>query len=92
MNKKPSQSIALLRTLSALALAVAAIPTLSAVTRAETIEAFTEPYQRIAVPATEIGMIESLTVEEETSLPQSRCLASWTMRCCDPPCELRRQP
>lgn len=64
MNMKPSQSIALLRKLSALALAIVAIPMLSAVTRAETIEAFTEPYQRIAVPATEIGMIESLTVEE----------------------------
>ena len=31
---------------------------------AETLEAFTEPYQQIAVPAAEIGVIESLLIKE----------------------------
>ncbi len=64
MKTNSSISTALLRSLLVATLAVITVPILSSDAYAETIEAFTEPYQRIAVPASEIGVIESLLVEE----------------------------
>ncbi len=77
MRTNPSHSIALLKDLlrSLLAaLAVFAVPTMSEETYAETIEAFTEPYQRIAIPASEIGVIQSLFVEEGDIVTEQQLL------------------
>lgn len=73
MKTNHSQSIALLRTWF-LGTLVLAISTSSSVACAQTIEAFTEPYQRIAVPASEIGVIESLLVEEGDVVTEKQLL------------------
>ena len=41
---------------------------------AETLEAFTEPYQQIAVPAAEIGVIESLLIKEGDAVAEKQLL------------------
>ncbi len=45
-----------------------------ATSRAELVEAFTEPYRRIAVPAAEVGVIESLPVQEGDTVVASQLL------------------
>ena len=47
----------------------------SAVCLAETIEAFTEPYLRIAVPSPENGVIETLMVKEGDTVSQKQMVA-----------------
>lgn len=43
--------------------------------RSEDVEAFTEPYQRIAVPAPEIGVIADILVQEGDQVSQKQVLA-----------------
>lgn len=44
-------------------------------TRGEEIEAFTEPYKRVAVPAAEIGVISEILVSEGDEISESQLLA-----------------
>ncbi len=74
MKSDQSRSIAPIKSSLGTVLVVVAILTLSVETWAETVEAFTEPYQRIAVPASEIGVIESLLVKEGDVVTEKQLL------------------
>lgn len=65
MQRKLWQSCALIA-----ALAFVAKPSL-----AEELEAFTEPYKRVAIPAPEIGVIAEILVEEGDEISQKQVLA-----------------